>query len=34
MCNSPQDEYDLCNFNPTAYYINYNHHSVAHLRKM
>ncbi|WOH00620.1 hypothetical protein DCAR_0519989 [Daucus carota subsp. sativus] len=29
-----QDEYDLCNFNPTAYYINYNHHSVAHLRKM
>nr|XP_017227518.1 PREDICTED: uncharacterized protein LOC108192510 [Daucus carota subsp. sativus] len=29
-----EDEYDMCNFSPTAYYMNYNHHIVAQLRKM
>ncbi|XP_074373959.1 uncharacterized protein LOC141714333 [Apium graveolens] len=28
------DEYDISNFSPTTFYINYNHHSVAALRKM
>ncbi|WOH08343.1 hypothetical protein DCAR_0727782 [Daucus carota subsp. sativus] len=29
-----QDEFDICNFSPTTYYINYDHHSVAELRKV
>ncbi|KAL1825879.1 hypothetical protein ACET3Z_012657 [Daucus carota] len=28
-----QDQIDVCNFSPTTFYINYNHHSVADLRK-
>ncbi|KAL1831301.1 hypothetical protein ACET3Z_000952 [Daucus carota] len=27
-------EFDICNFSPTTYYINYNHHSVTELRKV
>ncbi|KAK1404304.1 hypothetical protein POM88_003909 [Heracleum sosnowskyi] len=29
-----KEETDICNFSPTAYYINYKHHSVLQLRKM
>nr|XP_017250880.1 PREDICTED: uncharacterized protein LOC108221518 [Daucus carota subsp. sativus] len=29
-----REELDICNFSPTAYYINYNHHSVVQLRKI
>ncbi|KAK1353477.1 hypothetical protein POM88_051842 [Heracleum sosnowskyi] len=29
-----KEETDICNFSPTAYYINYKHHSVQQLRKL
>ncbi|KAK1372388.1 hypothetical protein POM88_028581 [Heracleum sosnowskyi] len=28
-----QDEIDICNYSPTQFYLNYEHHSVSQLRK-
>ncbi|KAK1356258.1 hypothetical protein POM88_049514 [Heracleum sosnowskyi] len=28
-----QDEIDICNYSPTKFYLNYEHHSVSQLRK-
>ncbi|KAK1354825.1 hypothetical protein POM88_008306 [Heracleum sosnowskyi] len=32
--SSWKDEIDICNYSPTQFYINYDHHSVVKLRKM
>ncbi|WOG83656.1 hypothetical protein DCAR_0102833 [Daucus carota subsp. sativus] len=29
-----KDQIDLCNYSPTKYYLNYEHHSVAKMRKL
>ncbi|KAK1398583.1 hypothetical protein POM88_008446 [Heracleum sosnowskyi] len=29
-----QDQIDICNYSPTMFYLNYDHHSVIQLRKM
>ncbi|KAK1372107.1 hypothetical protein POM88_038199 [Heracleum sosnowskyi] len=28
-----QDEIDICNYSPTKFYLNYEHHSISQLRK-